>query len=154
NLNYFDKMSMATGVEVRVPLLDPDLIALAARLPIGYKQHGGISKWVLKKAMEPYLPKEVIYRTKSGFGVPLRSWLSNQLLPLVNDTLSDASLRNRGLFDPKAVRDLQNRTRAGTVDATYTILSMLCIELWCRMFLDVVTPSPPVRSPLDEALHV
>ena len=143
NLNYFDKMSMATGVEVRVPLLDPDLIALAARLPVTYKQKGGISKWVLKKAMESMLPNEVIYRPKSGFGVPLRVWLNNPLSPLVNDTLSEASISNRGLFDFKAVRQLQKQTQAGTTDATYTILSMLCIELWCRMFLDASPPTDP-----------
>lgn len=143
NLNYFDKMSMATGVEVRVPLLDPDLIALAARLPETYKQKGGLSKWVLKKAMEPILPHDVIYRPKSGFGVPLRVWLNNPLSPLVNDTLSEASLAKRGLFDFQAVRELQRQTQTGAIDATYTILSMLCIELWCRMFLDANPPSRP-----------
>ncbi|MAI79668.1 MAG: asparagine synthase (glutamine-hydrolyzing) [Deltaproteobacteria bacterium] len=143
NLNYFDKMSMATGIEVRVPLLDPDLISLAARLPTQYKQRGGVSKWVLKKAMEPYLPEQVIYRTKSGFGVPLRTWLGSELKPLVNDTLSEHSLSKRGLFNVEAVRDLQKRTQSGAIDATYTILSMMCIELWCRMFLDVQNPSPP-----------
>ena len=136
-------MSMATGVEVRVPLLDPDLIALAARLPETYKQKGGLSKWVLKKAMEPILPHDVIYRPKSGFGVPLRVWLNNPLSPLVNDTLSEASLAKRGLFDFQAVRELQRQTQTGAIDATYTILSMLCIELWCRMFLDANPPSRP-----------
>src|SRR5262249_248165 len=62
NLNYVDKVSMANGVEVRVPLLDPDLVALAARLPIAYKQRGSMGKWVLRKAMEPYLPRDVLYR--------------------------------------------------------------------------------------------
>jgi len=146
NLNYFDKMSMATGVEVRVPLLDPDLIALAARLPEVYKQKGGISKWVLKKAMEPHLPNEVIYRPKAGFGVPLRVWLNNPLSPLVNDTLSESSLSKRGLFDFDSVRRLQKQTQSGAIDATYTILSMLCIELWCRMFLDVAPPTHPQQS--------
>lgn len=143
NLNYFDKMSMATGVEVRVPLLDPDLISLAARLPVTMKQKGGVSKWVLKKAMEGTLPHDVIYRPKSGFGVPLRVWLNNPLRPLVNDTLSESSISSRGLFDFQAVRELQRQTQTGAIDATYTILSMLCIELWCRMFLDSNPPSHP-----------
>jgi asparagine synthase (glutamine-hydrolysing) len=143
NLNYFDKMSMATGVEVRVPLLDPDLIALAARLPVSYKHHGNVGKWILKAAVEPLLPREVIYRPKSGFGVPLRHWLRNELRPMMEDTLSDESLRRRGLFDPIAVRRMVDRDRAGRIDAAYTILSMVCIELWCRMFQDQPVPVRP-----------
>ncbi len=143
NLNYFDKMSMATGVEVRVPLLDPDLISLAARLPVAYKHRGGEGKWIFKAAMEPLLPREVIYRPKSGFGVPLRHWLRNELRPMVEDTLSEASLARRGLFEYRAVQNLLEQDRSGSVDAAYTILSMMCIELWCRMFLDVDVPVCP-----------
>lgn len=143
NLNYFDKMSMATGVEVRVPLLDPDLVSLAARLPVAYKQHRGEGKWIFKAAMEPLLPHDVIYRPKAGFGVPLRHWLRNELRPMVEDTLSEESLARRGLFDHRAVQSLLAMDRAGTVDAAYTILSMVCIELWCRMFLDVEVPTAP-----------
>ncbi len=75
NLNYVDKVSMAHGVEVRVPLLDPELMSLVARLPLRYKQRGRVGKWVLRKAMEPYLPREIRYRSKTGFGAPLRHWL-------------------------------------------------------------------------------
>jgi len=143
NLNYFDKMSMATGVEVRVPLLDPDLVALAGRLPIQYKHHRGEGKWILKVAMEDLLPSEVIYRPKSGFGVPLRHWLRNELHELLEDTLSEASLKRRGLFEPVAVHRLLEQDRAGMIDAAYTLLSLVCIELWCRMFLDTARPSCP-----------
>lgn len=136
NLNYTDKMSMAMGVEVRVPLLDPDLISLAARLPIKFKQNGNTGKWIFKKAMEPYLPKDVIYRSKTGFGAPLRHWLRNELRPLVEDVLSQASLKKRGLFDPTGVRRLIESDRTGQADAAYTIFSLMCIELWCRIFLD------------------
>lgn len=143
NLNYFDKMGMATGVEVRVPLLDPDLVALAARLPVDYKQRRGHGKWIFKVAMEPLLPRDVIYRSKAGFGVPLRHWLRGELRPMVEDTLSAESLDRRGLFDGHGVQRLLALDRAGSVDAAYTILSMMCIELWCRMFLDVDRPVAP-----------
>ena len=143
NLNYFDKMSMATGVEVRVPLLDPDLISLAARLPVAYKHRGGEGKWIFKAAMEPLLPRDVIYRPKSGFGVPLRHWLRNELRPMVEDTLSQQSIDSRGLFDHRAVQRLLELDRTGAVDAAYTLLSMVCIELWCRMFMDVQVPTNP-----------
>lgn len=136
NLLYTDKMSMAAGIEVRVPFLDNDLVRLANALPPELKQCGTEGKWVLKKAMERYLPQEVIYRPKTGFGAPLRHWLQNELREMVGDILSADRLRRRGLFDPKAVADLVADDRAGRVDASYTILGLLCIEVWCMLFLD------------------
>jgi asparagine synthase (glutamine-hydrolysing) len=141
NLNYVDKVSMANGVEVRVPLLDPDLVSLAARLPLHYKQRGSVGKWVLRQAMTPYLPHDVLYRKKAGFGAPLRHWLRGELRPLVADVLSERSLRERGIFDPAAVARLVSHNAERRLDATYTIFSMLCCELWCRMFVDPPTPA-------------
>jgi asparagine synthase (glutamine-hydrolysing) len=136
NLIYTDKMSMAAGVEVRVPFLDMDLVEFAQQVPVHLKQRGSVGKWVLKKAMEPYLPKDVIYRPKSGFGAPLRHWMRFELRALLGDVLGDRSLRHRGLFDPVAVHRLIAANDAGELDASYTLLSLLCIELWCRRFID------------------
>ena len=136
NLIYTDRMSMAAGVEVRVPFLDLDLVEFAAHVPVGLKQRGSEGKWVLKKAMEPYLPHEVIYRPKSGFGAPLRRWMRNDLRELLGDLLSDHSLKRRGLFEPAAVQRLVAANDTGKVDASYTLLSLLCIEIWCRTYLD------------------
>lgn len=136
NLNYTDKMSMAAGVEVRVPFLDLELVEFAQRIPTCYKQRGAQGKWVLKKAMEPYLPKDVIYRPKSGFGVPLRRWIRFELRELLADLLSDESLRQRGLFNSVAVKKLITANDTGKIDASYTLLSLMCIELWCRRFID------------------
>ncbi len=141
NLNYTDKTSMASGVEVRVPLLDLELVDFAARIPPGMKQKGAIGKAIFKKAMEPHLPSEVIYRPKSGFGAPLRRWLHRELRPVVEDVLSPSSLRRRDLFDPVAVRRLVDLDQNGRVDGAYTIFSLICIELWCRMFIDGQVPS-------------
>ncbi|MCH2172291.1 asparagine synthase (glutamine-hydrolyzing) [Myxococcota bacterium] len=141
NLNYVDKVSMASGVEVRVPMIDPELTRLAARLPIQFKQRGSIGKWILRKAMEPYLPKQVIYRPKTGFGAPLRRWLHHDLRELLEELLSDRSLRDRGLFNPAGVRNLIELDRKRQIDASYSIFSILCIELWCRMFLDQRVPT-------------
>jgi asparagine synthase (glutamine-hydrolysing) len=140
NLLYTDKMSMAAGVEVRVPFLDNDLVRLANSLPPDLKQRGAEGKWVLKKAMEPYLPRDIIYRPKTGFGAPLRHWLRHELKEWVGDMLSADTLRRRGLFDPKAVAALIEDDRAGRVDAAYTILSLVCIEVWCRAFVDGNVP--------------
>ncbi len=136
NLPYTDKMSMAVGVEVRVPLLDLELVEFAARIPTNIKQRGGVGKWVFKKAMEPYLPHDVIYRPKSGFGAPLRRWMRDELRPLVGDLLGEQSLRRRGLFDPQAVARLIEANQTGRIDANYTLLSLLSIEIWCRRFID------------------
>jgi asparagine synthase (glutamine-hydrolysing) len=136
NLNYTDKMSMAAGLEVRVPFLDPTLVAFASQLPQQFKQHGREGKWIFKKAMEPYLPADVIYRPKTGFGVPLRSWLQGQLRDYVDDTLSESTLRRRGLFDPAGVRNLLQLDRGGRIDATYSIFALMCVEVWCRRFVD------------------
>lgn len=146
NLNYVDKVSMASGVEVRVPLIDPDLVSLAARLPLHLKQKGSVGKWILRKAMEPYLPKDVLHRKKTGFGAPLRHWLRHDLRPMVDDVLSERSVRERGLFDPKGVRNMVEQDRNRRYDASYTIFSMMCIEIWCRMFIDRPMPSPDRRD--------
>jgi asparagine synthase (glutamine-hydrolysing) len=136
NLNYTDKMGMAVGVEVRVPFLDPDLVAFAAGLPASFKQHGREGKWIFKRAMEGILPSQVIYRPKSGFGVPLRRWLRNELRPVVDELLSPVSLERRGLFDPRAVGRLREADAAGRIDAAYPILALCSIETWCRLFID------------------
>ncbi|OQX12635.1 MAG: asparagine synthase (glutamine-hydrolyzing) [Desulfobulbaceae bacterium A2] len=136
NLIYTDKMSMATGVEVRVPFLDLEMVEFAARIPAKLKQRGRIGKWVLKKAMEPYLPHDVIYRPKTGFGAPLRRWMRHELRELLGDLLSPDSLKRRGLFEPFAVQRLISANDSGRVDASYTLLSLVCIEIWCRAYLD------------------
>ncbi len=136
NLTYTDKMSMAAGVEVRVPFLDLELVEFAARIPACFKQRGSQGKWVLKKAMEPYLPRDVIYRPKSGFGAPLRRWMRVELRDLLADVLGAESLQKRGLFEPVAVQKLIVANYQGKIDASYTLLALMCIELWCRRFMD------------------
>jgi asparagine synthase (glutamine-hydrolysing) len=136
NLNYADKMGMAASIEIRVPLIDLELVNIATRLPESIKQRGRIGKWVFKKAMEGLLPDDVIYRPKTGFGVPLRQWIVGPLAPLVRDALSPEKIAARGLFDAAAVGTLIEANRAGRIDASYTILSMLCLELWCQQFID------------------
>jgi len=136
NLNYTDKMSMANGVEVRVPLLDPDLVRLAFSLPLDQKQRGSHGKWVFTEAMRGILPDQVLNRPKTGFGAPLRSWLHGPLRALLNDTLAPDAVRRRGLFDPAGVQQLIADDAAGRVDGAYSILALLCVELWCQGFVD------------------
>jgi asparagine synthase (glutamine-hydrolysing) len=123
-------MSMAAGVEVRVPFLDPELLAFSWQLPDRFKQRGSCGKWVLKQAMADLLPHEVIHRPKTGFGAPLRRWLQYDLNELVAETLSPDRLAAGGLFSPTAVQQLLNDQFSGRLDASYTIWSLLCISLW------------------------
>jgi asparagine synthase (glutamine-hydrolysing) len=141
NLNYTDKTGMAAGVETRVPLLDRELVDFATRIPSAYKQRGRVGKAIFKQSMEPFLPHDVIYRPKTGFGAPLRGWLHGELRELREDTLGAASLSRRGWFEPRAVARLVEQDRRGEVDAAYTLFAMMCIELWCRMFVDAPLPA-------------
>ncbi|MEW6211567.1 MAG: asparagine synthase (glutamine-hydrolyzing) [Acidobacteriota bacterium] len=136
NLNYTDKMSMAHGVEVRVPLLDLDLVDYAVHLPSGEKQQGTRIKAVFKDAMRPVLPRAIINRAKTGFGAPLRRWIREELREMVRDVLSEKSLARRGLFDPQAVQRLILSNERLETDASYMIFSLMCIEMWMRNFID------------------
>ena len=141
NLNYTDRAGMAAAVEVRVPLLDLDVVRFATRVPSAFKQRGRIGKALFKKAMEPFLPGELIYRPKVGFGAPLRRWLRHELRQTVDDTLAGDVVRRRGFFDAAAVRQLVAADRSGAVDGSYTIFALMCFELWCQRFVD-----PPERA--------
>lgn len=136
NLNYTDRAGMAVGVEIRVPFLDLDLVEYATGIHPSLKQRGRIGKAILKKAMEPYLPRDVIYRPKSGFGAPLRRWLRTELRETAEDLLGRASLEARGYFDYRAVARLMDLDRRGSVDGAYTLFALMCFELWCREFID------------------
>jgi asparagine synthase (glutamine-hydrolysing) len=146
NLNYTDKTGMAAGVEVRVPLLDLELVDLATRIPTGHRQKGMEGKAVFRRAMEPFLPREILHRPKSGFGAPLRRWMRNELRETVEETLSPASLTPRGLFAPAAVRRLLEMDRAGRIDGAYTLFALVSVELWCRQFVDVPAPRPAAAA--------
>ena len=137
NLNYTDRAGMSAGVEVRVPLLDVELVDFAARIPASMKQSGREGKSIFREAMRGVLPHEVVYRPKSGFGAPLRRWLRHELRDQVEETLDAAVLRRRGYFDPRAIRALIDDDRLGRIDGSYTIFALMCFELWCRRFIDV-----------------
>ena len=136
NLIYTDKMSMAEGVETRVPFLDKNLVKFSRTIPNKYKQNLWSEKWILKKTMEESLPKKIIYRRKSGFGLPLRNWIRKDLRELVNDYLNVTSLKRRGLFDPERVQKLISDNQKGVRDSSYSIFALLCIEIWCQKFID------------------
>ena len=134
NLVYADRMSMATGVEVRVPFLDEKFMEYAKTLPMKLKLRGHMTKYILRKAMEGILPRHVIYRSKTGFGAPLRTWVNGPLRPMIEQILSEKSIRDRGVFSYPKIHDLLNRNTRGEIDGAYLIFSLICLELWFRRF--------------------
>jgi asparagine synthase (glutamine-hydrolysing) len=146
NLTYTDKMSMAASTEVRVPLLDDEVVELAGRIPPSLKLRRMTRKYVLKRAMEGVLPHEVIWRPKAGFSAPLRAWIGRDLRPLVDDCLSPTRIRERGLFDPGAVQSLIRDNDNGTADNALRIWALLVLELWHQTFLDAPGNQPAQRE--------
>ena len=135
NLNYTDKMSMAVGVEARVPYLDLELVEFANKLPVKLKMQGKTTKYILRKVAERYLPVDVIYRPKTGFGAPVRQWIKNDFRKTLNDFTSESILIKKGILNPIAVNKLIEDDRIGKIDAAYTILSLLSIDSWLKQFL-------------------
>ncbi len=123
NLNYTDKAAMAQSVEVRVPFLDTDLFAEAARIPWQLKTRGLTEKWVLKQAFTGRLPRSILYRKKTGFGAPVRTWFKRgQLKTLAADILGSRQFRERGLFDVAATKALLEES--GKQDSSYLFALM------------------------------
>ncbi|MEO8038528.1 MAG: asparagine synthase (glutamine-hydrolyzing) [Betaproteobacteria bacterium] len=131
-----DKMSMAVSLECRVPLLDHELVELAARIPESIKVKGGELKHVLKSALKGTLPDDILYRKKRGFGTPMGAWLKRDLAPVMQELLSKESVNRRGLFDHAAIARLIADHASNRVDGTDRLLSLLNLEIWSRIYLD------------------
>ena len=143
NLNYTDKLSMATGVEVRVPFLDLELVEFSTLIPPHLKLKGTTTKYLLKKVMERYLPHDVIYRPKTGFGAPLREWFgAGKLDDMTAAYLSVEGIQKRGIFNADAVQELVKSNRSGKIDASYTVWGLMAVESWMRQFIDNTTHEP------------
>ncbi len=138
-----DITTMANSVEARSPFLDHHLVEWAASLPTRLKTRPGATKYLLKRAVATWLPRQLLDRPKTGFGVPLAQWLRTCLRPVAWDLLTDETARSRGLFEPEAVSWLLERHDAGENHAT-RIWALLQFELWHRTFLD--TPCAPQRA--------
>ncbi|HEV2763227.1 MAG TPA: asparagine synthase C-terminal domain-containing protein, partial [Pyrinomonadaceae bacterium] len=136
NLDYTDKTSMATTLEVRVPYLNVELVELAARMPPDLKLRGLKRKYILKRAAEKLLPSDVVWRKKAGFGAPVRAWLRGPLRPLVEELLSEERVRRRGLFRPEEVRRVVAQNLSGREDFSLQVFQLLTLEMWFETFVD------------------
>ncbi|HSU17091.1 asparagine synthase (glutamine-hydrolyzing) [Longimicrobium sp.] len=131
-----DVASMAYGLELRSPLLDPALMELAARIPAGVKLAGWEPKHLLKRLAARYVPREGIYRRKQGFAVPVGAWLRGPLGRAAAGVLLDDAAASRGFFRPDAVRALLDAHRSGREEHGSRIWLLLLLELWMRIFID------------------
>ena len=150
-----DRMSMASSLEARVPLLDHVFVEWVTGLPVEWKMRGGSQKYLLKKLAERVgVPREVLHRPKHGFALPLVHWMRNELKDMVLSVLLEPRTLQRGYFDPRGIRQLLDEHFQGRRDHSPRIWRFLMFELWHRNFLEKSEISNLVQQPLGAvSLH-
>jgi asparagine synthase (glutamine-hydrolysing) len=131
-LQYGDRMSMAHGLEVRVPFADRGMVECMAAVPAAAKLSGGVSKKLLRECMQNRLPQDVLVRKKMGFNPPMGVWLTGGLRDLVEDTLSKESMTRRGWFNPVHVQSIWGDHVSGRRDHTWHLWALVLLEAWAR----------------------
>jgi asparagine synthase (glutamine-hydrolysing) len=131
-----DRASMAHSLEVREPLMDHPLVEWLGTLPSSFKVRGQEGKWLLKKAMEPKLPHEVLYRPKMGFAVPLARWFRGPLRERVRGALLGERLASTGFFDQRCLSQLVDQHQSGRRDYSAPLWTLLMFDAFLRNVLD------------------
>jgi asparagine synthase (glutamine-hydrolysing) len=131
-----DRASMAHSLEVREPLMDHPLVEWLATLPSSLKLHGGQGKWFFKQAMQSRLPRDVLFRPKMGFAVPLVNWFRGPLRQRVRASLLGSRLLDTGFFNRSYLEHLVSRHESGARDYSSPIWSLLMFEAFLRSALD------------------
>ncbi|MFC2158904.1 asparagine synthase (glutamine-hydrolyzing) [Acidobacteriota bacterium] len=130
-----DRMSMATSLETRVPLIDHKIVEFAFKLPGHMKLKGQTTKWIFKKTMERLLPKENIYRKKEGFSIPIKHWLKTDLKDLLLDTLSEKRINDSGYFNFDSVNHKIERHLSDRENYSHQLWALLVFEIWKDNYL-------------------
>lgn len=125
-----DRASMFASLETRAPFLDHELANFINSIPVNYKLRGYTTKYILKKLMEKRLPKEIVYRKKKGFGIPLSKWLLNDLKPLVDEYLGEERLKKENVFNSDYVRSIITRHYLKKNDFRKEIWTLLVFQMW------------------------
>jgi asparagine synthase (glutamine-hydrolysing) len=131
-----DKITMATSVEARVPFLDHHLVEYAMSLPRSLKVRGGSGKHILKQALEPILPHDLLYEKKRGFGAPVREWFRGGLGSWFDDHLVNSTMRRRKLLNYDFIDQMLNEHRAKTRDWGFHLWALLNLSLWYERWID------------------
>ena len=145
-----DRASMAHSLEARVPFLDPAVTNFAAALPAKHRVHGLRKKVLLRKAVAPLVPREIVRGKKRGFSIPAAAWLRGELEPFARETLSAETLRRQGYFRPEAVTALLDRHVAGKEDLSRQLWGLLAFTLWHEHHVE--REPTPLASERMEAL--
>jgi asparagine synthase (glutamine-hydrolysing) len=130
-----DRMSMATSLETRVPLIDHKVVEYAFQIPGHLKLKGMTTKWIFKKTMERLLPPQNIYRSKEGFSIPIKHWLRNELKELMLHYLSESRIRDAGLFNFGPIKHKIDRHMQGKENYSHQLWALLVFEIWRENFL-------------------
>ena len=125
-----DRASMAASLETRAPFLDPELIQFAWSLPTGMKLQDGKGKYLLRRLLDRYVPRDLVERPKMGFGIPLDEWLRGPLRDWVESLISEERLRNEGFFDPEPIRKVWQKHVRGEASYGYRLWSVLMFQSW------------------------
>jgi asparagine synthase (glutamine-hydrolysing) len=131
-LTKVDRASMAHALEVRVPLLDHQLVEWISGLPPNMKLRGGEGKYVFKKSLEAHLPHDILYRKKMGFAVPLAAWFRGPLAQRVRDSLLGPMLADTGIFNQAFLHELVEHHQSGRRDYSAPIWTLLMFEAFLR----------------------
>jgi asparagine synthase (glutamine-hydrolysing) len=131
-----DRMSMASSLEVRAPLLDHKVVEFAASLAPEWKYRGRVSKYLLKRHLDRRVPASAVYRPKQGFEIPLAGWLRGDLREMAHDLLLSSRALGRGYVLGERVRALWDRHQRGVGNHASTLWALLMLELWHRTFID------------------
>jgi asparagine synthase (glutamine-hydrolysing) len=141
-LTKVDRASMAHALEVRVPMLDHQFVEWAARVPSNLKLRGGEGKYILKKSLHQLLPRDVLYRSKMGFAVPIAAWFRGPLRDRLRAALNGPTLRNTGLFDASVIGEMIDQHQSGVRDHSAPLWSLLMFESFLRQVHD----APPASA--------
>lgn len=139
-LTKVDRASMAHALEVRVPLLDHKLVEWISGLPVSFKLRGQEGKYLFKRALEPYLPDDILYRDKMGFSVPLASWFRGPLRQRVNDALMGPILADTGIFNKSFLQEMLDQHQSGRRDYSAPLWTLLMFESFLRNVLHMEQP--------------
>ncbi len=134
-------MSMATSLEVRVPLLDKELVELAFRVPQELKICGSSTKAILKRVAARHLPREDVYRPKQGFSIPMKHWLRTEFRPILEDLLSQKRINDDGLFNWECVDRLKREHNQARADHSHILWSLTVFQAWKDRWLDRRSPT-------------
>ncbi|HEY8559742.1 MAG TPA: asparagine synthase (glutamine-hydrolyzing) [Pyrinomonadaceae bacterium] len=135
-LTKVDRMSMATSLEARVPLLDHKLIEFVGGIPSHLKLKNLETKYIFRKAVRGMVPDAILDRPKQGFGVPIGQWINEQLKARIESDLNDVRALERGYFDKSYVRLLLDEHRRNRRDHSHSLWVLWMLELWHRQYVD------------------